>query len=121
MRGTHRTDRDESPSKPGVPASDILPTAPAWLKNLDALREWHRLLPVLMKNRLLTEGNVSLLIVHAALYGQLVRMLEAGEVPSASLLSVHRRQLSDLGLTGISIPLAAPGRPNPFLVNVRPR
>ena len=119
LAGTGRADR-AAPATPALPALDAVPTAPAWLTNIDAVREWRRLAPVLVVNRLLHEGNVAMLGQLCALHGRLVEMWTGGETPTAALLSAYRALSVSLGLSSMALSPPA-NKPNRFLLNGKRR
>lgn len=119
LSGTARPDRIAS-DMPALPAIDAAPSPPSWMTNLDSIREWQRLAPVLAVNRLLHVGNISILAQLCALHGRLVELWTAGSTPTAALLSAYRALSGDLGLSGMALP--APGdKPNRFSNNGKRR
>lgn len=118
IAGTSRGDR-AAPDGPALPAIDSVPPAPNWLPNAHATREWKRLAPVLVINRLLHAGNISAFAQLCALHGKLVSMWSAGETPNASLLSAYRGLSGELGLLSMSVPVMK--RDNRFTNNAKRR
>jgi len=115
LANTARPDRAES-APLALPALDSVPPAPTWMTNLDSIREWQRLAPVLTVNRLLHEGNIAMLGQLCALHGRLVEMWTGGKTPTAALLSAYRGLCNTLGLSGMA--LAPPAdKPNRFANN----
>ena len=55
------TDRKDRAPVGGVdlPPVSAVPPAPDWLPNAHAVKEWDRLAPILVANKLLTEGGIS--------------------------------------------------------------
>lgn len=102
IAGTARPDR----SAPGValPLLDSAPPRPCWLKDSEAVSEWDRLIKVMMANRLLNHGNVSVLAQYCALHGNLARMWRNGRQPVAALIGAHRSLASSLGLLSLAAP-----------------
>lgn len=115
LTGTARADR-VAPATPALPPIDAVPIPPAWLTNLEAVREWHRLAPVMVACKLLNTGNLQILVQVCALHGRLVEMWTAGATPTAALIMAFRKLSNDLGLTNIQTPTPA-AKPNRFLVN----
>ncbi len=112
LKGTLQPSRD-TPAGPALPAVDSAPIRPAWLKNPDAILEFDRLAPLLLANKLLTDGNVGVFTQMCALHGRLVAMWTEGTTPSAAMLSTYRALCNALGLLGMKLP-AAGARPNWF-------
>lgn len=98
------TDRPDRPAPEGIefPLVDEPPAPPYWLNDGFALEEWHRLVPILHVNKLLTEAGVSALAMLCSVHGQLVACYVAGREPSTSLLQTYRGMVSDFGLTPIT-------------------
>lgn len=101
VSGTERKDRAvEAPVDLPVIAS--VPSAPDWLPNAHAVKEWDRLAPILVANRLLTEGGISPLGNLCALHGKIVQLWAAGEAPVASMIAQYRNLINDFGLTPVA-------------------
>jgi len=100
--GTARKDR--APESPPVelPLVQTVPQPPDWLPNSHAVVEWNRLAPILVANRLLTEGGISPLGNLCALHGKMVQLWSAGEAPVASMVAQYRNLINDFGLTPVS-------------------
>lgn len=75
------------------------PEAPDWLPNAHALKEWARLAPILTKQKILAEGDLSTLGMLCALHGKIVQLYAAGETPTASMIATLRGMQSDFGLS----------------------
>ena len=118
LAGTARPDRAVREG-PALPLFAAPPPPPAWLANIDALSEWHRLAPLLVANRLLTAGNIALFGQLCALHGRLVEMWRTGDLPHAAHLAALRSLSNALGLLSISVP--APKSNNRFLSNFKIR
>lgn len=101
ISGTLQPCRDTAPGVT-LPLVATVPTAPDWLPNAHAVREWDRLAPILMANKLLTEGATSVLAVLCALHGKLVQMWAAGEAPTGHMIAQYRNLANDFGLTPIA-------------------
>jgi phage terminase small subunit len=78
---------------------DRAPEAPDWLPNAHAVKEWDRLAPILTKQRILAEGDLSTLGMLCALHGKIVQLYAAGETPTASMAATLRGMQSDFGLS----------------------
>lgn len=85
-----------------LPAVDAVPDAPDWLPNAHAIKEWRRLAPILVANKLLTEAGLAALAHLCALHGKIVQLYTAGEAPAASLVSQYRNLINDFGLTPVA-------------------
>lgn len=101
VAGTARPDRD-GPPLVELPIVAEAPPAPDWLPNAHAVREWDRLAPILVANRLLTEAGLSALGQLCALHGSLVQQWSAGLPPNASMVSQYRGLANDFGLTPVA-------------------
>lgn len=94
-------DRRPSPNAqitPGLPPINAIPAPPAWMQNKAALAEWGRLAPVLVANRLLTDGNLGLLAQLCAVHGNLVGIWKSGMKANAALVASYRALSNSLGL-----------------------
>lgn len=98
------TDRKDRPDLPAVefPVIDGVPSAPDWLPNSHAVKEWERLAPILVASHLMTEAGISALGTLCALHGKLVQLWAAGESPNASLVGQYRGLINDFGLTPVA-------------------
>jgi len=103
VAGTGRKDRD-TPADDAVelPLVANYPDPPDWLPNPHAVKEWHRLVPILMANRLLTEASLGPLAHLCGLHGKIVQLYAAGEAPTASMTGTLRNLHNDFGLTPIA-------------------
>jgi phage terminase small subunit len=93
--------------EPDTPSVDLplvaeTPPAPSWLPNAHAFKEWDRLAPILVANRLLTEAGLSALGSLCSLHGKLVQLWAAGECPNAAMLGQYRGLINDFGLTPVA-------------------
>ena len=79
-----------------------VPSAPDWLPNGHALKEWNRIAPILVANKLLTESSLQTLGVLCAVYGKIVQLYSAGESPIASQLAQYRGLAAEFGMTPMS-------------------
>ena len=106
-----------------LPTLTELPPAPSYLPNEHALREWNRLGPILLKNKLLTEGSIGALEVMCTMYGVIFQQASAGVNPPAASVTAYRNMVNDFGLTPVAASKvkmpdqATPG--NPFASNGR--
>ena len=98
VAGTIRKDRDLFQPINMTPITDI-PSAPDWLPNAHAVKEWLRLAPILVANKLLTEGSLSALGMLCALHGKIVQLYAAGEAPTGHMLAQWRSVNNDFGLS----------------------
>ena len=101
VSGTVQPSRDEKPPVDLPPVSQV-PAAPDWLPNAHAVKEWDRLAPILVANKLLTEAGTSALGMLCALHGKLVQLWSAGEAPVASMVAQYRNLINDFGLTPVA-------------------
>jgi phage terminase small subunit len=104
-----------------MPVVTEVPSAPDWLPNAHAVKEWNRLAPILTANKLLTEAGLSALGQMCALHGKLVQLWSAGEAPVASMMTQYRNLANDFGLTPASLgkvkPVAETETGNKFAKN----
>jgi hypothetical protein len=100
VAGTSRKDREVDSVE--LPIIESVPTAPDWLPNAHAVKEWDRLAPILVANKLLTEAGTSALAHLCALHGKIVQLYAAGESPVASMVSQYRNLINDFGLTPVA-------------------
>lgn len=108
------------PAAPGadLPTLDRLPDPPDWLPNGHALREWQRLGPMLVANRLLSDAGLVAFGHYCALHGSLARLYEGGLAPTAAQVTALRQFAAEFGLTPTAAARVRPapeGNPtNPF-------
>lgn len=102
ISGTVQPCRALPKEAPTLPVISDVPEAPDWLPNAHAVKEWDRLAPILVANKLLTEAGLSALGMLCALHGKLVQLWAAGEAPVASMVSQYRNLINDFGLTPVS-------------------
>jgi len=81
---------------------EYVPEPPDWLPNSHAVKEWNRLAPLLVANKLLTEAGVSALGMLCALHGKCVQLFAAGESPTGHMMSQLRGLVNDFGLTPVA-------------------
>lgn len=101
VAGTERKDRAAPPAAE-LPTVSEVPKPPDWLPNAHAVKEWRRLAPILVANKLLTEAGLSPLGMLCSLHGKLVQLWSAGEAPVASMVAQYRNLVNDFGLTPVS-------------------
>ncbi len=119
LKGTYQKCRDTVAGAPSLPVFDTLPPPPSWLRrNAHAVREWRRLGPFLVTNKLLGEGTISAFAMMCALYGRNVEMFARGLTPTAAHIAAYRALCGSLGLLAMN--LAPPKANNPFAKHVKP-
>jgi phage terminase small subunit len=101
VSGTTRPDRPQA-SMTELPLIAETPQPPDWLPNGHAVKEWERLAPILVANKLLTEAGLSAFGMLCALHGKLVQLWAAGEAPVASMVAQYRNLINDFGLTPVA-------------------
>lgn len=101
VAGTVQPCRDDGPGAQLPPVASV-PKAPDWLPNAHAVKEWDRLAPILVANKLLTEAGLSALGMLCSLHGKLVQLWSAGEAPVASMVAQYRNLINDFGLTPVA-------------------
>lgn len=94
--------REPSPPEVDLPIIDEAPNPPDWLPNAHAVKEWMRLAPILVANRLLTGGGLSALGMLCALHGKIVQLYAAGEAPTGHMIAQWRNITNDFGLTPVA-------------------
>ena len=99
--GTERKDR-AAPPPVDLPTISEVPKPPDWLPNAHAVKEWKRLAPILVANKLLTDGGLSAFGMLCSLHGKLVQLFAAGESPNASMVASYRNLINDFGLTPVA-------------------
>jgi len=120
VAGTGRPDR-EVVNVVDLPLVEQIPEAPSWMPNSHAVMEWDRMVPILMANRLLTEGGLTALAHMCALHGKIVQLYAAGESPTASMCGTLRTMHNDFGLTPVAqgkvTPVGEETKRNKFAAN----
>lgn len=101
IAGTERKDRAPESSVEMQPVAYV-PQSPDWMPNAHAIKEWDRLVPILMANKLLTEAALGPLAHMCALHGKIVQLYAAGEAPTASMSGTLRNLQNDFGLTPVA-------------------
>jgi phage terminase small subunit len=101
VAGTIKPTRDKDTPVEMPPVSDV-PEPPDWMPNAHAIKEWNRLAPILVANKLLTEAGLGAFGQLCALHGKLVQLWAAGEAPVASMVAQYRNLINDFGLTPVS-------------------
>lgn len=112
-RNAQRNGSGNVSSPSPLPALTYAPRAPAWMKNIEAVKEWNHITPILVAHGLLHEANITALAHACALHGQLVASWAAGETPSAALLAAYRALANSLCMLDFPARPAATG-PNRF-------
>lgn len=95
-------------------AMDKPPPPPSWMANIEAVKEWNRLAPVLVANQLLNTGNINVFAQLCAIHGHLIKAWATNTPPTAALISAYRGLSSELGLLGMAIPIGKPDKANRF-------
>ena len=101
IAGTERRDRAAAPALE-LPLVAGAPKPPDWLPNAHAVKEWHRLVPILMGCKLLTNASTSVLAMLCSLHGAIVESYAAGESPTASMIAQYRNLANDFGLSPVA-------------------
>lgn len=101
LAGTARPDRKSVPAPTGNVLEEA-PDAPDWLPNGHAIKEWNRLAPILVANRLLTDAAVSTLGHLCALHGKIVQLWAAGETPTGHLLAQYNKLIDAFGIPPVA-------------------
>ncbi|VVE49876.1 hypothetical protein [Pandoraea sputorum] len=100
LNGSRRVD-DSGPSVE-LPLVQAYPDPPEWLPNAHAVKEWHRVVPLLMNVRLLTEASLTAVGHMCAVHGRITQEYAANMTPTGSLLSILRNYQNDFGLTAMA-------------------
>lgn len=98
IAGTSRKDRDPPPSIE-VPALEAIPEPVDWLANVHAVKEWRRLAPILVANKLLAEADLSSFGHMCSLHGKMVQLWAAGESPTGHMVAQYNALASAFGLS----------------------
>jgi len=98
IAGTVRPDRPE-PAGAEFELLDGVPEPLDWLPNIHAVKEWNRLAPILVANRLLATAHLSTLGHLCALHGKLVQLWLAGETPTGHMLAQYNALAGSFGLS----------------------
>lgn len=98
---------DQPCRRPEIPPVDFalaseVPAPPDWLPNAHAIKEWHRLAPILCQVGLLTEAGTSALAMLCSLHGKIVQLYAAGEAPTGHMVAQYRALTNDFGLTPVA-------------------
>jgi hypothetical protein len=113
IRGTFAEGRDVDAPASALPVLDKLPSPPIWLRRIPhGLREWKRIGPILIANRLLSEGSLSTFATLCALHGRNIEKFQRGDTPSGAHLSQYRALAASFGLLAMN--LSTPTPSNPF-------
>lgn len=121
------TDRKDRVVVGGVdlPIVSTMPPAPDWLPNSHATKEWERLGPILVANKLLTQAGLSAFGMLCGLHGKIVQLWSAGESPTGHMVAQYRNLINDFGLTPVAQgkvkALGKEPETNPFARNGKPQ
>lgn len=99
ISGTSRADRAPKDVL-SVPALSDIPPPVDWLPNAHAKNEWNRLAPILVRNKILAEADLSTFGHMCALHGKMVQLWAAGEAPTGHLIAQYNSLASAFGLAG---------------------
>ena len=102
IAGTDQKCRDHQITQIQETPLDEAPVAPDWMPNAHAVKLWNSLVPILLANRLLTEGSLYPLAQMCAMHGKIVQLYAAGETPPASQIATLRTLFGDFGMTPAS-------------------
>jgi phage terminase small subunit len=102
ISGTERKDRAEPTDTPKFRVLTEVPPAPDWLPNAHAVKEWDRLAPMLVANKLLTDAGLSVFGHLCSIHGKIAQLYAAGETPNGAMSAQLRGLSNDFGLTPIS-------------------
>src|SRR5262245_31612381 len=94
--------REPIPPHVELPTLTDVPDPPDWLANAHATKEWKRLAPILVANKLLTEPGLAAFGHMCSLHGKLVQLWSAGESPTGHMLAQYRNLINDFGLTPVA-------------------
>lgn len=95
----------------------IAPPMPEWLCNGHAVKEWNRLVPLLIANRLLSEPGISHLAALCCIFGEMAELWTTGRKPTPSMYAQYRAFSADFGLTPLArmrVLALAPKQTNEF-------
>ena len=99
ISGTDRPVR--RPAKPDIviQAIDYIPEPPDWMADPHALREWERLCPILVHNKILDELNLSTFAAMCGTYGVVIGMFSGDCDFNPSISAQYLKYCSEFGLT----------------------
>lgn len=94
------------------------PEPPEWLDGLHAIEEWHRITPLLVAIKVLTEKDLTYLGHYCNIHGGLIDAAGSRTPPSASMYNALDKYAGKLGMTPADrakVSAAAEAKPsNPF-------
>lgn len=96
VAGTKR--RDDPVPSVELPALSGAPDAPDWLPNAHSIKEWNRLAPILVANKMLAEADTGPLAHLCALHGKIVQLWAAGEGPTGHMQAQYNALASAFGI-----------------------
>lgn len=102
VAGTDRVaDREREANPYGVTLESLtdVPEPPDWLPNAHAVKEWRRLAPILVVNKLLAEADLSVFGHMCAVHGQMVALWSANLTPTGHLISQYHSLAAAFGLS----------------------
>ena len=98
IAGTSRADR-EAPESVALPSIEAVPKPVDWLPNAHAVKEWERLAPILVANKILSEADLSAFGHMCALHGKMVQLWAAGEAPTGHMVAQYNALAGAFGLS----------------------
>jgi phage terminase small subunit len=99
VSGTDQPIRRPAESAISVAPIDYMPEPPDWMVNQDARKEWARLCPILVHNKILDELNLSTFAAMCATFGEIVRMFSEGDEYNATASAQYIKYCTEFGLT----------------------
>lgn len=99
ISGTTRPDRKvEEEIVDESPALEETPAPPDWLVNAFAVKEWQRLAPMLVQNRMLRPTDLTTLAHLCSIHGELCKLWSAGMAPTGHMLAQYAKYAQAFGL-----------------------
>jgi phage terminase small subunit len=102
LAGTLEPGREAKNGGIDIDPIDNVPAPLDWLSNGHAVKEWERLAPILVANKLLNDSNLCVFGMLCSVHGKLVQLMNAGECPNGAMLSQYCRLVAEFGLTPAS-------------------
>lgn len=101
LSGTVRADRP--PEVAAIPQDQVmteLPPPPEWMPNEIAKQEWANIGGELLKRGLLAVDRLMTLGIYCATSGKIAQKYQAGDIPTAHMLSQFTKLGKELGIIG---------------------
>lgn len=101
IAGTSRPDREIADPVNVEPLTRV-PPVPTWLNNYLAVEEWRRITPILVRYKLMTEGDIPAVATMCDLYATYICNSLEGRKSDASMIAQLRSLWTDFGMTPLA-------------------